>query len=156
MKKIILFIFIVLNYSCTSEEVASKPLRIKKHHECAVDGMILSNFSGPKAQIHFKSSSKSKVDFYCETSEMFRIYLEPGMEAQIKSLFVQDTSVVNWLNPSGGWFDALEAIYVGGSRKEGAMGSTYAPFSNQKDALQFIKAHGGKIYNFQEALKSLD
>ncbi len=60
---------------------------------------------------------------------------------------VVDVSSLKFIN-------AHDAYYVIGSSKPGTMtmNSKYA-FASQKDAKAFIKANGGKIYNFHEAVK---
>jgi copper chaperone NosL len=147
-----LFIILFISTSCLSDKkINVKPHIVSGVHQCAVDGMILANFSGPKAQVNFKDRPKNmSVDFYCETEEMFKVYLEPGMKARINELFVQDTGVVNWDKPVGGWIKAVDALYVVGSKRDGAMGTTFAPFSDQTKATKFINTYGGKILNFTE------
>jgi len=117
---------------------------------CAVDGMIISHYPGPKAQIHYKD--KDKIDFLCETKELFQIYAEPGMPARIAHAFVQDSGETGWDTPKGHWIDAIKAYYVVGSSKTGSMGATYASFSDMTKAQAFAKQYSGSLKSFEEIL----
>lgn len=152
MKIFLNLLILFLISSCLSDKkITVTPIVVTELHQCAVDGMILKNFSGPKAQTFFKNRIKSKAtEFYCETEEMFKVYLEPGMKARINELFVQDTGVIDWDHPVGGWIKASKAIYVVDSKRRGAMGTTFAPFSNLLKAKQYIKLYGGKVLSFEQ------
>lgn len=152
----ILLLLLLLSSCFSSKKMDVKPMKVTPEHQCAVDGMILSNFSGPKAQVHFKDRpNETAVDFYCETEEMFKVYLEPGMKARINELFVQDAGVIDWEKPVGGWINAIDAIYVVESKRMGAMGTTFVPFSEQKAANKFINDYGGKILSFGELISHI-
>ncbi len=157
MKKIGLLFLLATLFSCQQDDgFKTKPQAIKPEHQCAVDGMILTAFSGPKAQMHYKDRPKEKmVDHYCETEEMFKVYLEPGISARIYEMFVQDTAKVDWKKPVGNWIKAREAVYIGESKLDGAMGKTFAPFSNKEDALIFQKKHGGKFLTFDDLISHI-
>lgn len=121
--------------------------------ECALDGMILANYPGPKAQIHYRGGKET--DFFCETKEMFYVYLEPGRKAEITGLFVQETAGIKWEKPEDNWLPAKDLIYVVGSSLKGSMGPTFAPFKQRADADAFVKEYGGEIKNFDEIIKEI-
>ncbi len=150
---LLLLLFVL--YACKSkvEERYPAPDSIKESTECVIDGMLLVNYPGPKAQIFY--NDKDSPDFICETKPLFRIYLQPGMKTRIRAIYVQDTSQIDWKHPKGGWIDAFRAWYVVGSRLKGSMGYTYAPFTKKEDAIDFAQRYGGKVMNFESLLKEV-
>lgn len=156
-KSFILFLSLLsLLVACEGEKkqkVDIKPGAISGIEECALDGMIVANYPGPKAQLIYKSDGK-KV-FFCETKELFYYYAEPGKEAQVAALYVQNTAATDWKKPMGGWIDAKKAYYVVGASIKGSMGPTYAPFVDRSSARPFIKEYGGEIKTFDEVMKMI-
>jgi copper chaperone NosL len=114
---------------------------------CALDGMLLADYPGPKAQIVFEGA---KPEFFCDTVEMFSIYLKPEQQRRVRALFVQDMGKADWNAPRGNWIDAKSAFYVHGSKKRGAMGPTLASFAQEDAAKAFASQHGGKVLRFAE------
>ncbi len=133
--------------ACNPVEIAAVPEEIKPGTACSMDGMILADFPGPKAQIHYASG---KPDFFCDTVEMFSIYLKPEEQKRITGIFTQDMGKTDWETPQGNWIDARQAYYVLGSSKTGSMGPTLASFSEQKAAEAFSTQYGGKVLRFDE------
>jgi copper chaperone NosL len=124
------------------------PLEISRGTSCALDGMLLADYPGPKAQIHY--ADKPEPDFFCDTMEMFHVYLGPEQVRAVRGLFVQDMGKADWDDPHGHWIDARQAFYVHGSSKRGAMGPTIASFASRADAEKFAAQHGGKVYAFAD------
>lgn len=124
------------------------PIEIGPGTSCALDGMLLADYPGPKAQIHYVG--KAEPDFYCDTMEMFHVYLNPEQVRAVRALFVQDMGKADWDDPRGNWIDARQAFYVWGSSKRGAMGPTIASFASRADAETFAAQNGGKVYVFDE------
>jgi copper chaperone NosL len=114
---------------------------------CSLDGMTLADFPGPKAQIHY---AVGEPDYFCDTVEMFSIYLKPEQKKTITGIFTQDMGVSDWEKPQGNWIDAKQAFYVLDSKKTGSMGPTIASFLNQQDADNFVKDFGGKVLPFDK------
>lgn len=114
---------------------------------CSLDGMSLADFPGPKAQIHYATG---EPDFFCDTVEMFSIYLNPEQKKHITGIFTQDMGKTDWEKPQGNWIDAKQAFYVLGSKKTGSMGPTLAAFSRQQDAEKFSQEFGGKVLHFDQ------
>lgn len=132
---------------CSKEEEVIKAAEIDRATSCSLDGMILMDYPGPKAQIHY---AKDEAEFFCDTMEMFSIYLRPEQKKRVKALFTQDMGKTPWENPTGNWIDAKAAYYVAGSKRLGAMGPTLAAFASMEDAQAFVKQFGGKIFKFEE------
>lgn len=127
---------------------AAAPVEISQGTSCSLDGMLLADYPGPKAQIHY--AGKAEPDFFCDTIEMFHIYLNPEQVRAVSGLFVQDMGKADWDNPRGNWIEARTAFYVLGSAKRGAMGPTLASFASRAEAEKFAAQHGGKVLPFAD------
>lgn len=132
----------------SSDPAAVTPLEITRGTSCALDGMLLADYPGPKAQIFY--AGQAEPDFFCDTVEMFHVYLTPEQVRPVRGLFVQDMGKAAWDEPQGHWIDAKSAYYVHGSRREGSMGPTIASFALEQDAAKFAAEYGGKVYRFSD------
>ena len=132
--------------SATSTAIA--PVEITHGTACALDGMLLADYPGPKAQIHY--AGQPEPDFFCDTVEMFNIHLNPEQVKGVAGMFVQDMGKADWDQPKGQWIDAKTAFYVHGSSRRGSMGPTIASFALEQDATRFAAQHGGKVYRFSD------
>jgi copper chaperone NosL len=131
--------------ACSKPEAALQPLAIQSGTACSLDGMILADFPGPKGQIHYASG---EPDFFCDTTEMFSIYLQPEQQKRITAIFTQDMGKADWEKPDDHWIDAKNAWFVVGSSREGSMGPTIATFAEEKAATSFAGEYGGKVVKF--------
>ena len=134
-------------------ETAVAAVEIDPATTCDLDGMLLADFPGPKAQIHFKG--EAKPSFYCDTVEMFSTLLKPEQVKAIRAVLVQDMGKADWDQPRGNWFDARTGIYVMGSKRKGSMGPTIASFSMEADAQAFVAKNGGKVLRFAEITRDM-
>lgn len=125
---------------------ASLVVEIDHSTACALDGMLLADYPGPKAQIHYEG--RAEPDFFCDTVEMFSLYLKPEQVRGVRALYVQDMGKADWNEPRGHWIDAKSAWYVHGSKRKGSMGPTIASFAGEADAQKFVAEYGGKVYRF--------
>ena len=134
--------------ACGPSETASTvvPHEIGQGTSCALDGMLLADYPGPKAQIHY--AGQEEPDFFCDTVEMFNIYLNPEQVRAVRGVLVQDMGKADWDVPRGHWIDAKTAYYVHGSKQHGSMGPTIASFAQESDAVKFAAEHGGNVYRF--------
>lgn len=114
---------------------------------CALDGMILKDYPGPKAQIQY---AEGTPDFFCDLMELFTVVLVPEQKRRIAGMFVQDMGKADWDHPAGHWIDAKSAFYVVGGKKRGSMGPTFGSFSSEQDAAAFAKKEGGKVLPFDQ------
>ena len=124
------------------------PLEIDGSSSCALDGMLLADYPGPKAQIHY--AGQPTPEFFCDTVEMFALLLKPEQARQVTAAFVQDLDQTTWDTPKGAWIDAKKAFYVVGTRKRGAMGPTLPSFGSRAGAEKFAAAEGGKVLAYAE------
>ena len=127
-----------------------KPVEISEGTACELDGMLLSEYPGPKGQIHFANTPEPA--FYCDTMEVLNTLLHPEEVRKIEAVYVQDVGKgkADWDKPVGHWIDARTAFYVVGSKREGSMGPTLGSFSTREDAEDFAKEYGGKVYAMKE------
>lgn len=114
---------------------------------CTLDGMELTSYPGPKAQIHYKEGAP---EFFCDLMELFGMLLAPERKRAVTGVFVQDMGKTDWAQPHGHWIDAKSAYYVAGSRKPGSMGSTFGSFATRQDAEAFVQKEGGTIQRFEQ------
>ena len=142
----LLIIGVLLLAGC-GEEVKPNPQEITGNTFCALDGMLLLDYPGPKAQIHYDQGSP---EFFCDTVEMFSIYTRPEQEKRILAVYVQDMGKADWTKPLGHWIDAKTAFYVAFSRRNGSMGPTLASFAREEDARNFVKEYGGEVFRFDQ------
>jgi len=140
-------VFVAVLAACNKPAASVAPQEITVGTSCSLDGMTLADFPGPKGQIHYASG---KPDFFCDTVEMFSIYLQPEQKKRITGIFTQDMGKTDWEKPRGNWIDAKQAFYVLGSKKTGSMGPTLAAFARQQDAENFANGFGGKVLRFDQ------
>ncbi len=135
--------------ACQRAETASQdaaPVAIGRGTSCSLDGMLLADYPGPKAQIHYTGTAEP--EFFCDTVEMFSMVLEGEQIRPLRAVYVQDMAKADWKEPEGHWIDARSAFYVAGSRRHGAMGPTFASFATEADAHAFAKRDGGQVFPF--------
>jgi copper chaperone NosL len=133
--------------ACSQTPSKMRPLEPADDTACALDGMVLKDFAGPKAQIHY---TEGKPDFFCNLTELFDVVLAPESRRAVAALFVQDMGKTGWDHPQAHWIDARTAYYVVGSRKPGSMGPTFGAFANASDADAFAAKEGGKVLRFDQ------
>ena len=142
----VLIIGVLLLAGC-GEEVKPNAQEITGNTFCALDGMLLLDYPGPKAQIHY---DQGPPEFFCDTVEMFAIYTRPEQQKRILAVYVQDMGKVDWAKPLGHWIDAKTAFYVAFSRRNGSMGPTLASFAHEEDAREFVQQYGGEMFRFDQ------
>ncbi|MDM5175678.1 nitrous oxide reductase accessory protein NosL [Massilia sp. DJPM01] len=128
--------------ACSQQATTASAREPAPDTACALDGMVLLDFPGPKAQIQY---AEGKADYYCDLMELFTVMLAPEHKRRIAGVFVQDMGKTSWDKPSGHWIAAKDALYVVGSKKQGSMGPTFGAFSDAAQADAFAKAEGGKV-----------
>lgn len=122
------------------------PVEIDRSTSCELDGMLLSDYPGPKAQVHY--AGQAKPSFFCDTVELFSTLLAGEQVRAAKAVYVQDMGKAEWEQPQGHWIDAKTAVYVVGSKRHGSMGPTIASFAQEADATKFAAEYGGKVLRF--------
>lgn len=138
---------LVILAACTPDEPPAAAHEIAAGTVCALDGMLLNDYPGPKAQIHYADGN---LEFYCDTVEMFNMVLRPESARRVRALYTQDMGKADWKTPRGHWIDARQALYVHGSRIKGSMGPTLASFASRADADAFARKNGGRVLPFDE------
>ena len=131
-----------------AEQQSLAPVEIDRSTSCELDGMLLSDYPGPKAQIHY--AGQEKPSFFCDTIELFNTPLAGEQVRAVRAVYVQDMGKADWNEPKGHWIDAKTAVYVLGSKRHGSMGPTIASFAQEADAAKFAGEHGGKVLRFAD------
>ncbi|MDD3354719.1 nitrous oxide reductase accessory protein NosL [Zoogloea sp.] len=131
-----------------SSDTPAAPQEIARDTYCTLDGMLLADYPGPKAQIHY--AGQPEPEFFCDTMEMFSLLLKPEQARKVVAAYVQDMDKADWNTPSGAWIEARAAFYVVGSKKRGAMGPTLPSFGTREGARKFAEVEGGKVFPFAE------
>lgn len=132
----------------SSEGASLAPADITRATSCELDGMLLADYPGPKAQVHFAGADKPS--FFCDTVEFFNTLLAGEQVRAVRAVYVQDMGKADWNNPQGHWIDARSAFYVMGGKRHGSMGPTIGSFAQRTDADQFATEYGGKVLPFDE------
>ncbi|WP_029001811.1 nitrous oxide reductase accessory protein NosL [Azohydromonas australica] len=136
-------------YGCGRKEAAAvAAVEIEPATTCDLDGMLLADYPGPKAQIHYADAAAPV--FFCDTVEMFSTLLKPEQVRAVRAVYTQDMARADWEQPRGHWFDARSGFYVVGSKRHGSMGPTIAGFAGEQDAHKFAAEYGGKVLRFAE------
>jgi copper chaperone NosL len=133
--------------ACSEAAKSVAAVEPTKDTACAVDGMVLKDFPGSKAQVHY---TEGKPDYYCDLMELFAVMLAPENKRQVASVYVQDMGKADWNNPVGHWIVAKDALYVVGSKKQGSMGPTFGAFANAQEAAAFAQKEGGKVLPYDQ------
>jgi copper chaperone NosL len=116
---------------------------------CALDGMSIKDYPGPKAQIVFKDGH---IDYFCTLAELFE---SAGSQHPAAASYVQDMGQADWDKPRGHWIAATTAFYVIDSRAQGAMGPTIGTFARRQDAQAFVAREGGRVLDFTQVQQDL-
>lgn len=132
----------------SASEAAVQPVEIDEATTCDLDGMLLADYPGPKAQVYY--AGVVAPTFFCDTVEMFAQLLRPEQVRAVRMVFVQDMAKADWEHPRGHWFDAKTGYYVVGSKRHGSMGPTIASFAAESEAKTFAAANGGKVLAFAQ------
>ncbi len=124
------------------------PVEIDAATSCELDGMLLADYPGPKAQIRY--AGQEVPVFFCDTVELFNTLLRPEQVRKVAAVYVQDMGKANWEQPRGHWIDARSGFYVLGSKRHGSMGPTIGSFAQEADARKFIEQWGGRLLRYDE------
>jgi copper chaperone NosL len=115
---------------------------------CALDGMLLAEYPGPKGQLLV--GGQAQPEWYCDTLELLNVLLRPEQVRKLRGAWVQDMARADWERPRGHWVDARSAHYVLGSRRKGSMGATAASFAEAAAAQAFAAQQGGRVLAFAD------
>jgi copper chaperone NosL len=130
-----------------AQDAGTQAAAVADETPCALDGMLLADYPGPKGQISYDQGAP---DFFCDTVELVAALLAPEQRKRVVAVYTQDMAQTSWDKPQGHWIDARSAFYVFGSRKTGSMGPTLATFARDADAQAFARDNGGKVLRFAD------
>ena len=118
-----------------------QPVEFDRTTSCELDGMLLADYPGPKAQVRF--SGQDKPSFFCDTVELFATLLAGEQVRAVQAVYVQDMGQADWDAPQGHWIDAKGALYAVGGKRHGSMGPTIGSFAQEADAKKFADEYRG-------------
>lgn len=147
LKRAGLALAVALLAACSDAAIKAAAQEPGADTACALDGMVLNDFPGSKAQIQY---AEGKPDYFCDLMELFAMLLQPENKRAVAGVFVQDMGKADWANPVGHWILAKDALYVVGSKKQGSMGPTFGAFASAEDAAAFARKEGGKVLPFNQ------
>jgi len=117
---------------------------IQDHPSCKYCGMDRQKFDYSRMLTEYSDgSSFGSCSIYCTA-----IDLAQAFDKQVKAIMASDYNKKNLI-------DAEKAYWVIGGNKPGVMTKTPKwAFADKKDAEAFIKENGGKLANFEDAMKT--
>ena len=104
-----------------AEQQSLAPVEIDRSTSCELDGMLLADYPGPKAQIHY--AGQEKPSFFCDTIELFNTLLAGEQVRAVRAVYVQDMGKADWNEPKGHWIDAKAAfvnalpVFIAGTKE---------------------------------------
>lgn len=125
------------------------PVDILPADTCAVCGMYITHYPGPKAEAYMRGRAQPLK--FGGLMDFFTYIRDPENRERLQALYVQDVTRINWNHPSvkaSNFTDARRAWYVAGQPLCGEMGPTLASFARRKDAEAFERQHGGRTLTF--------
>lgn len=135
---------------------AQHAVDINPDDTCAVCGMSLDGSPGPRAEAWIAGHDKPLM--FDSTRDFFAYVLQPENQATLQELFVQDSTRIQWQQPTHAavsFIDARRASYVAWQPLSGSMGPTLAPFATRAAAETFVREHGGAVFGFDEITPTL-
>lgn len=138
---------------CERGERPVSPAEISAGTACHLDGMLLGEYPGPKAQLHV--IGRREPMFFCDTTELFNTLLAGEQVLKVQAIYVQDMGRADWEQPRGHWIDARQGFYVLGSKRPGSMGPTIPSFAQEADAQRHAKEYSGKVLPFAAITKDM-
>lgn len=135
---------------CGNSDTAGncQPIVLSDNRACALCGMTISTFPGPKGQA---CVDDGRTLGFCSTSDLLSWAWQPDSKPRIGRLYVHDLSQTQWSSPSDdAWIEARDAVYVIGHDRKSAMGHSPAPFSDRADAERFASESGGRLRSFPD------
>ena len=140
----------VLAVSCGDRQptVVPAPQELTRDAVGYFCGMTVLDHKGPKGQVLL--TDREQPLWFTSVRDAIAFTRLPGEPKNIAAIYVTDMGRASWDQPEPGtWIDARKAFYVIGSDRVGGMQAPeLAPFASRKDAQQFTKQHGGKVYSF--------
>ncbi len=131
-----------------SAATGCSPILLTDEHECALCGMTIVRFPGPKGQACLRDG---RLLTFCSVQDMLAWSWQPESVPAIDTLFVHDLSRTGWDEPSDdAYMEAPDAVYVLGHDRRGAMGHSPASFSRRADAEAFAERHGGQVMELDQ------
>lgn len=125
-------------------------INIPQNEKCPVCGMLVYKY--PKFAAVIESNDNSI--YFDGVKDLMKFYLEPNKYGNKNKILFNKILVTDYYTQT--LIDGKSATYVINSKILGPMGNELIPFSNEKNAAEFIIDHGGKlIKNFSDITKEI-
>ncbi|MBO3274401.1 nitrous oxide reductase accessory protein NosL [Pseudomonas schmalbachii] len=133
-------------------QAGAAPAVLDADAECAVCGMRVRGFPGPKAQAIALVGQQRRSLFFCSTRDFFAFVQQPENRQAQAALYVQDMTGADWNRPeTAPWIPAHDAFYVPSRKLTGAMGPTFAAFATREAAGKWAGEQGeSEVLGFAE------
>ncbi|MNN01428.1 NosL [compost metagenome] len=131
---------------------ALAPAVLDAEAECAVCGMRVRGFPGPKAQTIMQVGQQRRPLFFCSTRDFFAFVQQLENRHSQAAMYVQDMTGADWSRPeTAPWIPAHDAFYVPSRKLTGAMGPTFAAFATREAAGKWAGEQGeSEVLGFEE------
>lgn len=137
--------------ACGKQEAVTvhcAPQPIVDGDECAVCGMFITEYPGPKAQVCLRDGRVLK---FCSTNDLFVWALQPESIPLLLRAYVHDMGRTDWEQPRDDAFiEADIAVFVSDTPLQGAMGPALVSFGSREAAETFMQEHGGRAMAYSE------
>jgi copper chaperone NosL len=136
---LLVMVFLLMGIAAYAETMKD----IQEHPNCKYCGMDREKFAHSRMLTEYSDgSSFASCSIHCTALDLAQTF-----DKQPKALLVADYNKKNLI-------DAEKASWVIGGNKPGVMTKTAKwAFADKKDAEAFIKENGGKLANFEDAMK---
>jgi nitrous oxide reductase accessory protein NosL len=141
MKRPVIPALVLLLFTASTAWAASaEPATPSPKDKCPVCGMFVAKYPDWLAQIVFADGS---VVFFDGVKDLFKYYFDlKRYQPKKKAADVSRFYVTEYYNLRP--IDAKSALFVVGGDVYGPMGRELIPFSNERDAMAFMKDHKGR------------
>jgi nitrous oxide reductase accessory protein NosL len=116
---------------------------IRSHPTCPICGMDRQQYAYSRMLIDYKEGPAGTCSIHCTAAD-----IAVNRHKTVRSIFVADYGRIQLI-------PATTAFWVVGGNRSGVMTQRAKwAFENQADAKAFIKAHGGRLASFDDAIKA--
>ena len=84
--------------ACSRTAVPLQAVEPDDQAACALDGMLLRDFPGAKAQVRY---ADSQTEYFCDVMELLGAMLAPEQRRAVSGYYVQDMGKADWQHPRG-------------------------------------------------------
>lgn len=139
-----------------SSRISQPPVNIVDGDTCAVCGMYIKGFPGPRGEAYLQGMKRPLK--FGSTRDFFAYVTRADVRRRLGAVYVQDVARIHWAHPGNAastFMNARIAWYVAEQPLPGAMGPTLASFAAKGAAQRFIRQHGGVLLRYGQITPQL-